>query len=131
MLATISLTLNHSGHYIVEKMMKSPLTTLLLCLIPAHLAMFRYTPLHPHENDQRSWRRWIVVLPITGFVMTLVCFLPGIYASAYLVERARLIPQFVFVCTAIGFAFFVGLEIATRIATKQRISRWASFAWSC
>ena len=114
LITVAGLTIRGTCGFILRKMVQAPLTTALLCLIPAYIASRHY------ESQPRVhvWR-WILVLPLIGFLLVFVCYLPGVYGAGGLVARARFIPEFVFVCTAIGSAFFVGLLVAPRIQAKR------------
>ena len=110
------LTLRGTCGFILRKMIQAPLTTALLCLIPAYVATRHY------ESQPRvSVWRWVLILPLAGFLLVFVCYLPGVYGAGGLVARARFIPEFVFVCTAIGSAFFAGLLIARQLHTKRSL----------
>src|SRR5438067_5886846 len=97
-------------------MVQATLTTALLYLIPAYIASRHY------ESPPRDhvWR-CVLILPLAGFLLVFVCYLPGVYGAGGLVARARFIPEFVFVCTAIGSMFFVGLLIAPQLQAKRRL----------
>lgn len=110
------LTLRGTCGFILRKMIQEPLTTALLCLIPAYVAS-RYYESHPRVYD---WR-WVLTLPLAGFLLVFVCYLPGVYGAGGLVARARFTPEFVFVCTAIGSAFFAGLLIAHQLHAKRSL----------
>jgi len=114
LITVAGLTIRGTCGFILRKMVQAPLTTALLCLIPAYVANRHY------ESEPRVhvWR-WVLVLPLAGFLLVFVCYLPGVYGAGGLVARARFIPEFVFVCTAIGSAFFVGLLIAPQLQARR------------
>src|SRR5256885_3154932 len=117
LITVAGLTIRGTCGFILRKMVQAPLTTALLCLIPAYVASRHY------ESQPRGhvWR-WVLVLPLAGFLLVFVCYLPGVYGAGGLVARARFIPEFVFVCTAIGASFFVGLLVARQLHVN-RMSR--------
>src|SRR5438067_11327383 len=116
LITVAELTIRGTCGFILRKMVQAPLTTALLCLIPAYVASRHYES-QPHVH---VWR-WVLVLPLAGFLLVFVCYLPGVYGAGGLVARARFIPEFVFVCTAIGSSFFAGSLVAHQLHAKQRL----------
>src|SRR5437764_3719627 len=114
LITVAGLTIRGTCGVILRKMVQAPLTTALLCLIPAYVASRHY------ESRPRVhvWR-WVLVLPLAGFLLVFVCYVPGVYGAGGLVARARFIPEFVFVCTAIGSSFFVGSLVAHQLHAKR------------
>ncbi len=108
------LTIRGTCGFIMRKMIEAPLTTALLCLIPAYVATRHYES-QPRVPD---WR-WLFILPLVGYLLVFVCYLPGVYGAGGLVARARFIPEFVFVCTAIGSSFVLGLLLAKQLQAKR------------
>jgi hypothetical protein len=114
LITVAGLTIRGTCGFILRKLVQAPLTTALLCLIPAYVAS-RHDESQPRGRD---WR-WLFILPLAGFLLVFVCYLPGVYGAGGLVARARFIPEFVFVCTAIGSAYFAGRLIAHQLHAKR------------
>lgn len=106
------LTLRGTCGFILRKIIQAPLTTTLICLIPALLGLRHYESQTKTPTDRIG--RWpgVVALSLTGFALVFLCYLPGVYGAGGLVARARFTPQFVFVCTAIAASFQVGSLVA-------------------
>jgi hypothetical protein len=115
-LTVVALTFRGTCGFILREFVHAPFVTALLCAIPAYVATRQYKSIW---GDNRTvtgahWR-YLILLPLTGFLLVFICYLPGIYGTGGLVARARLIPEFIFVCTAISAAFFVGTLLAAHL----------------
>src|SRR5256714_4067937 len=117
LITVAGLTIRGTCGFILRKMVQAPPTTALLCLIPAYVASRHY------ESQPRVhvWR-WVLVLPLAGFLLVFVCYLPGVYGAGGFGARPRFIPEFRFGCTAVGSSFFDG-SLGARPLYAQRMSR--------
>jgi hypothetical protein len=72
------------------------------------------------ELSRRVWVRTLLLPLLVGFVLIFLCTVPGVYGtSTYLPGRARLIPQFVFVCVAVWSGWLAGLLLSERVGAPS------------
>ena len=104
-----------------------PGTTLLTLAVPALTGLYLYARDAPRREslDLGDARRLLILLPAAGYILILLCYAPAAYAtSTYLPGRARIIPQFVFVCVTASWGYFAGAALSTLLsARRQFISR--------
>ncbi|MET0645246.1 MAG: DUF6056 family protein [Pyrinomonadaceae bacterium] len=104
-----------------------PGTTLLMLAAPALTGLYLYaSDARRRESlDLRDARRLLILLPVAGYILILLCYVPAAYTTAtYLPGRARIIPQFVFVCVTAYWGYFAGAALSTMLsARRQFISR--------
>lgn len=144
LLKLTAVSLFYTAGFIAYTSYLSPLTTLMSAALPAllsfHLRRGRDTRdpelgsrgersaelgMHDECSTGLSRRRWMrTLLPplLVGFVLIFLCTVPGIYGtSTYLPGRARLIPQFVFVCVAVWSGWLAGVLLSERLSlTSER-----------
>jgi hypothetical protein len=66
------------------------------------------------------WVRTLLPPLLVGFVLIFLCTVPGVYGtSTYLPGRARLIPQFVFVCVAVWCGWLAGALLSERVGAPS------------
>jgi hypothetical protein len=121
------LSVYNAAGFIAYTIYLSPLTTLLTVTLPAlfgyHLSSTGFSR-HSKPGPERDLRL-LVLLPAIGFTLIFLCTVPAIYGtSGFLPERARLIPQFVFVCTAVCWGYLVGVALSERLAVYKRYASW-------
>lgn len=121
------LSLYYASGFIAYTIYLSPLTTLLSVALPA-LFGYRLRKVDPSQvvkpNRGKVTRRLLLLLA-AGFVLVLLCTVPGVYGtSGFLPERARILPQFVVICVAILFGYFSGVEFSEWYSARKRISPW-------
>ena len=114
------LSLYYATGFVITEFIHAPLTILSLLLLPFLLAIC--FPRSRSDRDQnpnvQNNKRALLLLPPLGFFLILICFATGVYAvSGALPERARFIPEFIFVCTAACWAYFAG-ALAARFLTS-------------
>jgi hypothetical protein len=114
------LSLYYAAGFIVYKIYLSPLTTLLLVLLPARLGW----DVHKAGSSQLKGRKTgglLFLIPVVGFFLIFICFATGVYGtSGALPERARFIPQFVFVCIAVCWGYLVGAALIKWLSLRER-----------
>ncbi|MDQ3743772.1 MAG: DUF6056 family protein [Acidobacteriota bacterium] len=66
------------------------------------------------------WVQTLLPPLLVGFVLIFLCTVPGVYGtSTYLPGRARLIPQFVFVCVAVWCGWLAGVLLSERVGAPS------------
>lgn len=101
----------------------APCTTLLTLAAPALSGLYLHMaePARREALDRRATRRLLILLPVVGYFLILLCYAPAAYGtSTYLPGRARIIPQFVFVCVTSTFAYLAGATVADYISASGR-----------
>ncbi|MFL6255972.1 MAG: DUF6056 family protein [Pyrinomonadaceae bacterium] len=123
LVTTAKLSLYYATGHVPYTAYLAPCTTLLTLAAPA-LAGFYLHMIEPGRReslDPRATRRLLVLLPAAGYFLIVCCYAPAAYGmSTYLPGRARLIPQFVFVCVAITFAYMAGALLAGYASARGR-----------
>jgi hypothetical protein len=120
-LTVVTFTFRGTCGFILRKLVQVPFVTVLLCAIPAYVATRYYKSIRDHNRKvARAFWRYLILLPLTGFLLVFLCYLPGVYGTGGLVARARLIPEFIFVCTAISSAYLLGNLLADRLVNAKR-----------
>lgn len=119
----VSLSAYYAGGFIIYEAIRSPLNVLLLVLVPAGLA-YQHELGNAARLDNRILTGLLFQLPLAGFVLIFLCFMTGVYAtSGALAERARFIPQFVFVTTAICWSYLAGRLLSKRLVSVDKPQR--------
>lgn len=117
------LSLYYAAGFITYTISLSPLTTALLVLLPA-LSSYYFYHADSNRSPALSLRKilWLLVfLPVTGFILILICSAVSVYSiSAFLPERARVVPQFVVVCVAVCWSYFAGVALSKMRNARQK-----------
>ncbi len=124
LIALIKLSLYYTVGFVGYTIYLAPLTTLLIVLLPALFGAYVHSkPSNLRRDfDSRVVRYFLVLLPLIGFLLLLMCFVPGVYAkSSYIPGRARIIPQFVFILTTACWSYFAGTALSKRFSTRLQI----------
>jgi hypothetical protein len=121
LIALIRLSLFNTAGFVGYTIYLAPLTTLLMVLLPALFGGYVQS-LHSKPTpdfDSRTVRRLLRLLPVIGFVLLFICFVPGVYATSGMIpERARIIPQFVFILTTAVWSYFAGMALLRRFSVR-------------
>jgi uncharacterized protein DUF6056 len=111
----------HSAGFIANTIYFSPLTTLLSLALPASLALHLHltAPNYISKIDLKKTVRLLILSPMAAFSLILFSVLPSFYAlSAFLPNRARIIPQFVLICVITFWGYNAGAVLAKLLLTK-------------
>jgi hypothetical protein len=123
MISLAKLSLYYAAGFIAYTIYLSPLTTALLVLIPALSGYYLYH-VDSNRSPSLSLRKnvWLLVLlPVIGFILILICSAVSIYSlSAFMPERARIVPQFVVVCVAVCWGYFAGLALSKILSVRRK-----------
>jgi hypothetical protein len=119
--ALAKLSLYYAAGFVGYTIYLSPLTTLLMVLLPALFGGYIHSKPsnRGRDFDSRTVRRFLLFFPLIGFLLLFICFVPGVYAmSSYIPGRARIIPQLVFILTAACWSYFAGIALSRRFSTR-------------
>lgn len=119
------IALYYATGHIAYTVYLSPCTTLLMLAAPAvsGFSLHAKAPGGGEFLDLRRACRLLILLPVVGYILILFCYAPAAYAtSTYLPGRARIIPQFVFVCVTVSFAYLAGAALANYLSARGRNS---------
>ena len=149
LLKLTAISLFYTAGFIAYTAYLSPLTTLLSAALPALLSfqlhrgraerdpgLNGHAETHPRRVhaqrglglrrggwaglSSRVWVRTLLPPLLVGFVLIFLCTVPGVYGtSTYLPGRARLIPQFVFVCVAVWCGWLAGVLLSERVGAPS------------
>ena len=123
LLSPAKISLYYATGHVPYTVYLSPCTTLLTLAVPALTGFYLYAdgPERVGALDLRKARRLLILLPVVGYVLILLCYAPAAYAtSTYLPGRARIIPQFVFVCVAASWGYLAGAALSTRLSARRQ-----------
>lgn len=121
------LSLYYTAGFVATEIVHSPLTILSLLLFPVLLTFgIQRSKSNDDSNlDTRKTRRLLLFLPAIGLFLIFICCATGVYSvSGPLPERARFIPEFVSVCTAVCWVYFASLALSRRFAAGTPKSSW-------
>lgn len=110
-------------HFVAYTVYYSPLTTLLLVLLPTVLGSYLHNAGsgNKQEFDVKKIRMLFFYLPIVAFFLVLSCFVPGVYATSNdLPGRAHMIPQFILVCATIYWGYLAGTALSAHSSIFRR-----------
>jgi hypothetical protein len=116
LLRLAGLSLFYSAAFVPYTVYLSPLNSFLAAALPAWLgsrlvADGRGTGLTPHET---AWR--LALSAASGFALITLGVLPAVYGmSQNLPARARIIPQFIFVCVVAYWGYLAGAAFSGRL----------------
>lgn len=121
LIALIKLSLFYTAGFVGYTIYLAPLTTLLMILLPALFGGYVQS-LHSKpapDFDSRTVRCLLLLLPVIGFILLFICLVPGVYATSGMIpERARIIPQFVFILTTAVWSYFAGMALVRRFSIR-------------
>jgi hypothetical protein len=123
LISPAKISLYYATGHVPYTVYLSPLTTLLMLAVPAVTAFHLHTtdPVRGEALDLGRARRRLILLPVAGYVLILLCYAPAAYGtSTYLPGRARIIPQFVFVCVLISWAYLAGAALSKYLCARRQ-----------
>lgn len=121
--SSAKISLYYATGHVPYTVYLSPCTTLLMLVVPAMMGFYLYAtdPERGEALDLRKARRLLILLPVVGYILILLCYVPAAYAtSTYLPGRARIIPQFVFVCVTISWGYLAGAALSTYLSARRQ-----------
>ena len=120
------LSLYFALHSVAYTVYYSPLTTLLLVLLPTVLGSYLHQAGSGNKQEldiRKKFRLLFLYLPIGAFLLVTSCFVPAVYGTSNdLPGRAHVIPQFILVCATIYWGYLAGVALSDRFSVCRRRS---------
>jgi hypothetical protein len=117
-------------HFVGYTVYYSPLTMVLLLLLPALLGNYVHgagAGTRQEYHPQRT-KMLFIYLPLLAFILVLSSFVPGVYGTSNdMPGRAHMIPQFILVCATVYWGYLAGSALSARFSIWRRTD-WPSTA---
>jgi len=135
----LKLSLHFGFDSVLISILTSWFTTATAALVLSAVVAFK---LHSQEVDAsvhttsgvRKPIKWLLLSPLTAFILIMFCFMPTAYVSAYMrggyhpQPRLFVVSQFVFFCFACFWGYCTGIALRQRRIVGNAMSKLLQFA---